>query len=270
MSHLLGLCAALATVTLMHSGLLSAEEGGYHDPSDVTALVTSLSPVLEYARYDNGGEPDDGLWQMKIEGQYSKDSILLLADIGYGYRTGNEEGGILDSRVRFFHVPYRNPDPETWLSALGWSIDAYIPFGDVDEGLGSGNWVLAPGVIWTHPFSAVDVSPNLVYEFTWANDDLKDDIPDDDPNDSQAVRLELNLAFDVPDRYWLLVTPAYTWGVENTDDGAFLKAFGGYNISADTSLGLEVQYNFEVREGLLQDAIRGEKFHLRLHWEIYF
>lgn len=260
----------IALTMLMCVEPVSASEVGYHDPSDVTALVTSLSPVLEYARYENEDAPDDGMWKFKVEGQYAKDSILFLADIGVGYRTGNEESGILDSRVRFFHVPYRNADPAAWVSDLGWSIDSNIPFGDVNKGLGSGNWVFAPGVIWTHPFSVVDVSPNLLYEFTWANEKLKDEIPDDDPNESQALRAEINLAFDVPERYWLLITPAYTWDVENTDDSAFLKVFGGYNISADQSLGLEAQYNFDVRDGLLQDAIRGEKYHLRLHWEIYF
>lgn len=66
-----------------------AEESDYNDPSDVTRLVTSASPILEYHRYENDSLPDDGMWEMKVEGQYSKGSILLLADIGYGYRTGN-------------------------------------------------------------------------------------------------------------------------------------------------------------------------------------
>ena len=63
-----------------------AEESGYNDPSDVTRLVTSASPLLEYHRYENDSVPDDGMWEVKIEGQYSQGSILLLADIGYGYR----------------------------------------------------------------------------------------------------------------------------------------------------------------------------------------
>ena len=66
-----------------------AEDSDYNDPSDVTRLVTSASPILEYHRYENNDLPDDGMWEMKVEGQYSKGSILLLADIGYGYRTGN-------------------------------------------------------------------------------------------------------------------------------------------------------------------------------------
>jgi len=249
---------------------LAAKENEFHDPSNVTALVTSLSPVVQYARFENDDLPDDGLWQLKLEGQYSKDSILLLADLGYGYRTGNRESGPLDSRIRFFHVPYRNADPAAPVSAFGWSIDSYIPFGDPEEGLGTGNWVFAPGIIWTHSFAKVDVSPNLIYQFTWANSELREDIPGAAPNDSEAFRAELNLAFAMPERYWLLVTPAYTWGIENADNGGFIKAFGGYNISADMSLGLELQYNFDVRNGLLQEVIRGEKYSVRLHWENYF
>jgi hypothetical protein len=247
-----------------------AEEGDYNDPSDVTRLVTSASPLLEYHRYENKDHPDDGMWEVKVEGQYSKGSVLLLGDIGYGYRTGNMESGMTDSRIRFFHVPYRNDVPSALVSAFGWSIDSSIPFGDVEKGLGSGNWVFAPGVIWTNSFDAVNVSPNLVYQFTWANNELREDIPDSAPNESRALRLEVNFAFDMPNRYWLLVTPAYTWDIKSTDDAAYIKAFTGYNLSSSTSLGIEGQYNIDVRDGLLQEVIRGEKWRLRIHWENYF
>lgn len=247
-----------------------AEESGYNDPSDVTRLVTSASPLLEYHRYENDSVPDDGMWEVKIEGQYSQGSIMLLADMGYGYRTGNNESGITDSRVRFFHVPFRNDAPSAWISAFGWSIDSYIPFGDVEKGLGTGNWVFAPGIIWTNSFEAVDVSPNLVYQFTWANKELREDIPEGAPNESRALRLEVNFSIDMPSRYWLLVTPAYTWDLKSTDDGGFIKAFTGYNISSSNSLGIEGQYNIDVRDGLLQEVIRGEKWRLRVQWENYF
>lgn len=247
-----------------------AEESDYNDPSDVSRLVTSASPLLEYHRYENNELPDDGMWEVKVEGQYSKGSMLLLGDIGYGYRTGNMESGITDSRIRFFHVPYRNDTPSALVSAFGWSIDSQIPFGDVDKGLGSGNWVFAPGIIWTNSFDIVNVSPNLVYQFTWANNELQEDIPDSAPNESRALRLEVNFAIDMPSRYWLLVTPAYTWDVESTEDAAYIKAFTGYNINSSTSLGIEGQYNVDVRDSLLQEVIRGEKWRLRIHWENYF
>lgn len=246
------------------------EESDYNDPSDVTRLVTSASPILEYHRYENDSLPDDGMWEMKVEGQYSKESILLLGDIGYGYRTGNNESGITDSRIRLFHVPYRNDTPSAHISALGWSIDSSIPFGDVEKGLGTGNWVFSPGIIWTHSFEAVDISPNLLYQFTWANKELKEDIPDGAPNESRALRLEVNFAFDMPSRYWLLITPAYTWDLKATDDGGYIKAFTGYNINTSSSMGIEGQYNVDVRDGLLQDVIRGEKWRLQIHSEFYF
>jgi hypothetical protein len=175
-----------------------------------------------------------------------------------------------DSRIRLFHVPYRNADPSAWVAAFGWSIDSSLPVGDVDRGLGAGNWVFAPGIVWTNSFEAVDVSPNLVYQFTWANSDLKEGIDDGGPNESRAARLEVNFAIDVPHRYWLLVTPAYTWNLESADQGGYVKAFTGYNINSSTSLGLEVQYNVSVRDGLLQEVIRGEKWRTRVHWEFYF
>ena len=261
-------CSALLAV--LSAPPLWAAEGGYHDPSDVTALVTSISPVLEYQAHENGDDPDDELWEFKLEGQYSRGSVLLLADLGYGTRTGTDKSGITDSRIRFFHVPVRNEDPDAFISALGWSIDAFLPFGNVDDGLGSGNYTFAPGVIWSHDFRGWSLSPNLVYQLTWANDDLADLLGEDDPRHSQAVRLELSFAIDTPERYWFQVTPSFTHGVKNTDDGAFVKAFTGFHINQQMSLGVELQWNFEVRQGRLQEVPAGEKYKARLHWEIYF
>jgi hypothetical protein len=249
----------------------SADDVVYNDPSDVTSLVTSIAPVVEYHRYENQERPDDGLWEVKFEGQYSQNAFLVLADVGYGYRTGNNESGIVDSRIRFFHVPYRNDDPSAWIAALGWSVDSYIPFGDVEKGLGSGNWVIAPGIIWTHDLDiGLSISPNFSFQFTWPDSELRDGTDDELPNSSQAIRLELNFAVDVPDRYWLLITPAYTAGLRNTDDGGYLKVFTGINLTPSMALGIEGQVNFEVREGLLQEVIRGEKYRIRIHWENYF
>ena len=66
------------------------------------------------------------------------------------------------------------------------------------------------------------------------------------------------------------VTPAYTWDLKATDDGGYIKAFTGYSINASTSLDIEGQYNVDVRDALLQDVIRGEKWRLLLLWENYF
>ena len=176
---------------------------------------------------------------------------------------------LLISRVRFFHVHYRNEDPSAWVSSLGWSIDSNIPFGDVEKGTGNGNWVIAPGIIWTHDYDHINVAPNIVYQFTFADDEL-DAILGDRPDSSEAVRLEFNLAIDTPDRYWLLLTPSYTWNVKNTEDAGFVKVFTGFHLNHDMSLGFELQYNFDVRCGLLQEVISGEKYSARVHWEIYF
>lgn len=261
---------AYAWAILSALGSIAAEESSFNDPSDVTRMVTSLSPLLEYHRYENQDQPDDGMWEIKVEAQYSKGAVLFLADLGYGYRTGTEESGITDSRIRFFNVPYRNEDEDALISALGWSIDSNIPLGDADKGLGSGNWVFAPGVIWTHDFRWIELSPNLIYQFTWANQDLKEQIPNNEATDSRAVRLEANFSIVTPERIWLLITPAYIWDVDGTEDGGFIKAYGGYNLTPSIGLGLEGQYNFDVRNAQLQEVIRGEVWKLRLQMEFYF
>ena len=262
--------STLWLILFFHHTVTFADGVEYHDPSDMTNLVTSLSPVLEYHRYENQNLPDDGLWELKLEGQYSKGSVMLLGDVGYGYRTGTRKSGLTDSRIRFFHVPYRNDEESAWISDFGWSIDSNLPIGDVDDGLGSGNWVFAPGIIWTHELNKLNIAPNLVYQFTWANSDLGHLIPSDGPDESRAFRIELNLSVVTQPRYWFMLTPSYTWGIENTDDGGYIKIFTGMNINSSHSLGFDAQWNFDVRNGLLQEDVRGEQYKIRLQWEMYF
>ena len=100
--------------------------------------------------------------------------------------------------------------------------------------------------------------------------DLDDIIVSGAPDDSRAFRIELNFSLVTPPKYWLMITPSYTWGIDNTDDGGFLKVFTGLNLSEKHSLGMDVKWNYEVRDGLLQEVIRGEKYQVRLQWEIYF
>ena len=109
----------------------------------------------------------------------------------------------------------------------------------------------------------------MSYQFTWADNDLEK-LLRGEPTESRAFKMELNVAIDTPDRYWLLAALSETWGESNAEDATSVRVFTGVSLTPDMSLGLEGQYNFDVRQGRLQEVVAGEKYYLRLHWELYF
>jgi len=69
---------------------------------------------------------------------------LVLAEVPLLYNDRTEKFGIGDLRARYFWLPYKNYDKV--IGAFGPSIDIFAPTGSFENGLGSGRWVLSPGV----------------------------------------------------------------------------------------------------------------------------
>lgn len=69
---------------------------------------------------------------------------LVLAEAPLLYNDRTEKFGIGDLRARYFWLPYKNYDKV--IGAFGPSIDVFAPTGSFEDGLGSGRWILSPGV----------------------------------------------------------------------------------------------------------------------------
>ena len=54
------------------------------------------------------------------------------------------------------------------------------------------------------------------------------------------------------------------------DDGGSVKVFMGKFLSPKQALAVELEWHFEPRDGKLEEVYTGEKYRIRLHWEIYF
>jgi hypothetical protein len=237
------------------------------DPSNPTQLNTSINPGFDYRKVG-----DATVQSLVIEGQVAGPSFLLLAELGYGKNSQTDETDWRDARVRFFHLPYSDESSDAWVNAFGWSVDAFLPLGDYSKGVSSGNRVVSPGVITAHNFNGFSLYPNLIYNFVEADDeDLKKQLAREGQSDSsQSLKLDLNISPKMPDAWYMMIVPAYTWGVKNSDDSAYLRLFGGRFITEKGALNLEAQYNLEKRDGSLKSVEDGEKYYLRLSWYQYF
>lgn len=242
------------------------------DPSNPTQMNTSLNPMVEYQSYNADSEPSYDNKIVKVEGQMSGPGILLLAEIGYGKSSFDDKSGMVDSRLRFFHLPYANEDENAFINAFGWSIDAFIPTGDYEDKLGSGSWVINPGVVSAHNFSWGALYPNLMYEYTIADDSaLKRSLDAQDVSDtSQAIKFDLNISPKMPAGWWLMLTPSYTANVSNSDNGAAFRVFTGYFMEANQAIALEAQYDLAVQDDKLNAIQNGQEGYMKLQYHYYF
>ena len=69
---------------------------------------------------------------------------LVLAEVPLLYNDRTEKFGMGDFRARYFWLPYKNYDKV--FGAFGPSIDVFAPTGSFKDGLGSGRWIVSPGI----------------------------------------------------------------------------------------------------------------------------
>ncbi|KXX68073.1 hypothetical protein [Flammeovirga sp. SJP92] len=89
---------------------------------------------------------------------------LILGELPILTNTQTNETGIGDVRLRYFYLPYKNYDK--LVGAFGPSVDIYSPTGNVDKGLGSGRWVVAPGLtLGVMAFERIQFFPIISYQY---------------------------------------------------------------------------------------------------------
>ena len=132
------------------------------DPSRPTNLYTRLSNNLEYNFLKNGnrtyGYRANFVWASKSQAHAINIELPLL------YSTFSNKFGTGDIRLRYFWVPYKDYSKKP--GALGFVIDAYLPSGNRDNGLGRGRWIVAPGISTAFVFGNFSVFPNLSYVYS--------------------------------------------------------------------------------------------------------
>jgi hypothetical protein len=252
-----------AVAGLCSFGLVAVEI----DPSNPTQLNTSINPSFDYRKNANSH-----LEVASVEAQVAGPSFLFLGELGYGSNSATNKSDWRDIRGRFFHLPYENNESGATINAAGWSVDAIQPLGNYDKGVTSGYRTIAPGVITAHAFDSFSLYPNLIYNFVEAADSqLKQELEaSGEAKQSQSMRLDMNISPVVADGFWLMMTPAYSWGTKNAKDGASFKVYTGFFFNDKQALALESQYSWEKRDGSLRKVSQGEQYYARLQFLHYF
>lgn len=169
------------------------------DPSKPSNLYSSVEVSGEWQQ----SEGSIHTWGTRISGSYApSERHLLQVELPFVYHTGSGKMGIGDLRGRYFGLVKK--DDTKVVSALGGSLDVFFPTGNRAYGLGSGSWIIAPGII-----AGITLSPKvLVYPIVSFVHITKPHL--DGAKASNGGSIEVLSVFDLGANAWLQFTPKFS------------------------------------------------------------
>jgi len=213
------------------SGQIYAQEEAKIDASKPTNFYSFLDNTLEYSSQEF----------QNVFGYRGKVTLalseahLVLAEVPLLYNDRTEKFGIGDLRARYFWLPYK--DYEKIVGAFGPSLDVFAPTGSFEHGLGSGRWIISPGLtVGIMATDWIQFFPILSYQY--ASKPVYD-------NPSPAADIATNgLSFQVlmpiviSDNFFIQVTPIYKMNDFNNErqDRFEQELFASYTLNPKMQL----------------------------------
>ena len=129
---------------------------------------------------------------------------LLLIEAPLLYNDKSEKFGLGDIRARYFWLPYKNYD--NFFGAFGPSIDIFAPTGNFEKGLGTGRWVVAPGVMGALMLAEwIQLFPVLSYQYV--SKSTSDLIPDNIDKETHGMSFQIITPIIISQKVFTQVTP---------------------------------------------------------------
>ena len=191
------------------------------NPADVTAAASHIEIMPEYNSGDDAKSP---LLRLIYDIDWAEGKYSITTEIPYGkvdFSDGESETGLGDIRLRYFQRVYKTENPEASLQTMVFSLDAFIPTGDSDKGLGTGTFLLAPTLILALPLSERwTVYPSPKFKFSTSKTLSRSSAfpPGKNPNpgrDSEdyiwAFELEAYFTYTSPKAWWIFFDPVIEW-----------------------------------------------------------
>jgi hypothetical protein len=182
---------------------MAAEDEDQHDTSKPTNLFSSLGNNLEFSDRKNGNT-----WGYRGTLNWAIDADnLLLVEVPVLHNNSTGKTGLGDSRLRYFHISYK--DYSKFFGVFAFSIDATLPTGDINDGLGSDRTVLAPAIaagLMLAPW--IQTFPIVSYVYTSSTDSVL--VAAEDRGSKSGFSIQAITPVVINDEFWVSYTPIYT------------------------------------------------------------
>lgn len=154
----------LPFVFLIFGITIRAQETNQIDASKPTNFYSYMNNSLEFTSRQNNGN----LIGYRANITYSpSERHLFLGEVPLQYNLKREKFGLGDIRVRYFYLPYKNY--EKFIGALGPSVDIIAPTGNASNGIGTGRWIIAPGLATALMFADWIQCKKFSFSFSFRN-----------------------------------------------------------------------------------------------------
>jgi len=183
-------------------GIFAQEDDAKIDASKPTNFYSLLDNTLE-----NTNSPIQNV--MGYRGKIMiapSEAHLILGELPLLYNDRTKKFGLSDIRVRYFYLPYKNYDK--LFGAFGPSIDIFTPTGSFENGLGSGRWIVSPGLTaglmvadWIQFF------PILSYQY--ASKPVYDNVPEELDKSTSGITFQVITPVVFSDKFFMQITPIY-------------------------------------------------------------
>jgi hypothetical protein len=246
-------------------GQALAQEEADIDPSKPTNLYTFVDFNFEWQGFERGDTV--GLRVMPTIAFNAQNMVQVEIPIqNADFENIESSTGLGDIRVRYFGLPMVR---EATLSHVGASVDVFLPAGDENKGLGSGSWIIAPGVLFGIAASdTLNFYPILSYQYsasvvncTAGGSDAGGCVPpgpgeSESDGSTQAVSVEVMTVFGLPAGMWFQVIPKYSEVFDGPESRSFNTRLNwGWMLPENLSLSVDFLHEFENRDGL-QNHVR--------------
>lgn len=182
--------------------LYAQDDGQQIDASKPTNFYSLLDNTLE-----NTFSPNQNV--MGYRGKIMlapSEAHLILGELPLLYNDRTEKFGLGDIRVRYFYLPYKNYDK--FLGAFGPSVDVFTPTGSFKNGLGSGRWIISPGL--TFGLMAADwIQFFPIISYQYASEMVKDVPEGFDNKATHGLTFQVLVPIVFTDKFFVQLTPIY-------------------------------------------------------------
>jgi hypothetical protein len=172
------------------------------DASKPTNFYSFVDNTLEYSN-----QPNQNV--MGYRGKLTlaiSEANLVLMEVPLLYNDRTSKFGLGDLRARYFFLPYKNYDK--FIGAFGPSIDIFAPTGSFEDGLGSGRWVISPGVtVGLMAADWIQFFPILSYRY--ASKPVYDNPPTSVDEESNGLSFQVIIPIVFTEQFFVQLTPIY-------------------------------------------------------------
>jgi hypothetical protein len=201
------------------------------DASNPADTVSSLTLNLEWRHNEHGDTGRTDTFGVRVQAKLGIAKpffVLLEMPFLYAYNdqttdsATNPDGaapskfGISDLRIRAFYLPYMKQT--IGFSGFGISLDMFAPSGAEEYYLGSGNWTLAPGLLFEFTATKwLGIYPILSYSATFP-------LAGGDPL-VQSISVQTYFVFRIPKHLFVQIIPDYAQVFSPDAEGTFNTEF---------------------------------------------